>query len=140
VSQDNPNEMASESQAVEGEQAVEKIGRPPQRDAARVKGLAALAVIGALIVLALVVRYSIQTAGGEPQIASPYQCYDCGYVITMKVNPGVPIDTCPRCQKPTLRPAYKCAKCGTLVVLNEDRGLEPPTKCPKCGAEVRHGD
>jgi hypothetical protein len=77
--------------------------------------------------------------GGIPQMESPNKCYSCGYMASRKLEVGISNTTCPKCGKETFLPAYKCKKCGNLEVLNEDRGLKPPTKCTKCGGEIRHG-
>lgn len=144
MSENDPNENASEPQAIEGqspgEQADTPVAAPAPRDTPRVKRLAVIGFAVSLVALAVAAHYYVRTAGGEPQISSPYMCYECGHMVTVKLKPGTPVETCPKCLRPTLRPAYKCEQCGTMAVLNEYKGLEPPTKCPKCGAEIRHGE
>ncbi len=46
---------------------------------------------------------------------------------------------CPKCGKNSLVPAFTCKGCGKPLILNEDRGLKPPTICPYCGKEVWYG-
>ncbi|HOW17546.1 MAG TPA: hypothetical protein PLC79_00805 [Phycisphaerae bacterium] len=144
MSQDDLNEKTPEPQPIEGQQPDAQLS--PQTDTSTPRstpGMKRLAVIGlavSLVALAAAAHYYVRTAGDEPQLSSPYMCYECGYIETVKLKPGTSIETCPKCQRPTFRPAYKCEKCGTLAVLNEYRGLEPPTKCPKCGAEIKHGE
>lgn len=77
--------------------------------------------------------------GGMPQLESARKCYECGYVGTVKLQVGQFRPTCPKCGKDAFLAAYKCPKCGNLEVLNEERGLPPPTKCSRCGGEIRHG-
>lgn len=138
MSQDDPNETTPEPQTEPAQPLAESMASV--RDTRQLKRAVFLVVVLALVVLALTGRYYVRRAGGEPQITAPYKCYSCGHITSVKAAPGTPIDVCPNCHKATLRPAYKCSKCGTLEVLNEDRGLEPPTKCPKCGTEIRHGE
>jgi len=64
----------------------------------------------------------------------------CGYQRqrALQVGETFPL-VCPRCGKKSVAPAFRCPKCGTPNVWNEDRGLKPPTRCTKCGEEIRHG-
>lgn len=110
----------------------------------RTKPAGVVAVVIVLVVSGAAMGYYVwnhaELGGGAPQVTSGHKCYSCGYISSVKLVVGEPTTTCPRCGKPTFRLAHKCRKCGTLEVLNEDRGLKPPTKCPKCGGEIRYGD
>ncbi len=105
-------------------------------------GVAIAALV--LVVSATALGYYVWKAdwgGGVPQIEAPTQCWECGYTESRKAVVGEPpVLHCPKCGKQAFAPAVACTKCRTLVVLNEYRGVKPPTKCPKCGGEVRHGD
>jgi len=145
MSQDDLNEKTPEPQPIEGQQPDAQLSLQTDTSTPRsAPGMKRLAVIGlavSLVALAVAAQYYVRTVRDEPQISSPYMCYECGYIETIKLKPGAPaLETCPKCQRSTFRPAYKCDQCGTLAVLNEYRGLEPPTKCPKCGAEIKHGE
>ncbi|HOW17548.1 MAG TPA: hypothetical protein PLC79_00815 [Phycisphaerae bacterium] len=112
----------------------------------RTKPAGAIAVVLVLVVSCSALGYYIwkgglDLGGGEPQLDSAAKCWTCGYECVRRPTPGEPtVAVCPKCGKQTLAPAFRCKKCKTLVVLNEYRGGTPPTKCPKCGTEVRHGD
>ena len=85
--------------------------------------------------------YAAWTKGDRP-LASTLMCLDakCGATQerVMEVGEEWP-QVCPKCGKKTLIPAVLCRKCKAPLILNENRGLPPPTKCPKCGQENRHG-
>jgi hypothetical protein len=67
-------------------------------------------------------------------------CYSCEYTSSKELKVGeVYPQPCPKCEKQTFVPALNCSKCGAPNVWNEDRGAKPPTKCRKCGVELRHG-
>jgi len=63
----------------------------------------------------------------------------CGYTRAepLQVGESLPM-TCPRCGQRTLMAAFRCPKCGTPNIWNENRNALPPTKCRKCGRENYH--
>jgi predicted RNA-binding Zn-ribbon protein involved in translation (DUF1610 family) len=111
----------------------------------RTKPAAFVAVVLVLVVSCSALGYyiwkgGVDLGGGEPQIDSPHKCCSCGHIGSVKLEIGQPAPVCPKCGKATYYPAFRCKNCGALEVLNEYRGLKPPTKCPKCGREMRYGD
>ena len=94
-----------------------------------------------LVILAVACfGYAAWTRSGESQKVT-WMCMTegCGYKTarSMKFKEPLPAK-CPKCDKNSLVPAFKCKKCGEPLILNQDRGLEPPTICPNCG-ESRYG-
>ncbi len=114
-----------------------------QTEDGETRPVALAAVILVLVASASAMGYFFWKAdlgGGMPQLESPAKCWECGYTTERKPQAGEPtVLPCPRCGKEAFAPAFACPKCKTLVVLNEYRQMKPPTKCPKCGGEVRHG-
>ncbi len=99
------------------------------------------AVIGLVVVVGGWFAWRAFTSDSGP-LERGLKCTDdsCGYAVKreLKVGESIPAN-CPQCGKPTLVPTRPCPNCGTPVILNDYRGLAPPTKCPKCGQEVWHG-
>ncbi len=64
----------------------------------------------------------------------------CGYRATRRLRVGeiLPL-RCPRCEERSVYGTHLCGGWGTAVVLNRQRGIDMPTYCPKCKAEVRRG-
>ncbi|MGB9624519.1 MAG: hypothetical protein ACPMAQ_06605 [Phycisphaerae bacterium] len=112
----------------------------------RTKPVGAIAVVLVLVASCSALGYyfwkgGVDLGGGMPQIKHAIVCWNCGYTRFERLQPGSgTLGPCPKCKKDTLGLGYPCPQCGTPVVLNEARGLKPPTKCPKCGREFRHGD
>ncbi len=107
------------------------------------KQIPAVPTVLILVGILAVLGYFFYRGGGEPQIDSPVKCWSCEFTEFRKARIGeATVGKCPKCGKETLAPAWRCPnpECGELVVSNEYRNLPPPTKCPKCGTEVRHGD
>ena len=80
--------------------------------------------------------------GGDRPLAVRMKCLTarCGYERARPLTLGEMIPArCPKCEADSLVPAHPCPACQTPVILNEDRGLPPPARCPACGAEVWHG-
>lgn len=65
---------------------------------------------------------------------------DCGFseVRVLELQEVLPA-RCPNCGKDSVYCARKCPKCGAAFIMNEDRGLPGPTKCPKCSTPTEHG-
>jgi hypothetical protein len=64
----------------------------------------------------------------------------CSYTDSRKLEYGEAIPSaCPKCGKNSVYPAQACPKCGTPNVLNSYLKIKGPTKCSKCGAELRYG-
>ena len=87
------------------------------------------------------VAYCIFARGTSPDRPS-LMCVTpgCGYHTRRRLRVGevLPL-SCPRCGKRSVYGTHPCKHCGTVVVLNEQRGLPGPTHCPHCGQEVQHG-
>lgn len=99
-------------------------------------GLIALAIgIGAYFV------YANWTSADEPvAIARMCVTQGCGYTSTQDLQLGETFPgKCPSCGKDSVYIALRCPKCKTANVLNEDRGIKGPTKCSRCGTELRYG-
>jgi len=116
-------------------------GAPDNGQPQRIGGVAAPIV---LTITAVALGYAVWKAGGsatEPQIRAGMKCWHCGRTERRPLREGEFIPgTCSRCGRNTFVPAYSCPNCGNLVVLNEYRDGKPPTRCERCGREVRHGD
>ena len=85
--------------------------------------------------------YAAWTRGDRP-LPSTLMCANagCGFVQQRVIGPGEDCpQKCPKCSQTTLYIAFHCRKCGNPLIWNENRGLQPPTQCPKCGQENRHG-
>jgi hypothetical protein len=81
-------------------------------------------------------------AGTDRPLPAVWLCANpnCGYTERRVIEPGAESpQECPKCHQKTLWIAFRCHKCGNPLIWNENRGLPPPTKCPKCGEENRHG-
>jgi hypothetical protein len=99
-----------------------------------------LAVTAAVLAIIGVV-WKVGGAGAEPQVRAAMKCWSCGRTEHRPLRVGEMIPgTCAGCGRKTFAPAYPCPKCKSLVVLNEYRDGKPPTRCERCGREVRHGD
>jgi hypothetical protein len=80
--------------------------------------------------------------GAEKMVGVRMMCVTpgCGYVRERQLEVGESIPgTCPQCGKASVYTSLRCRKCETPNVLNEDRGLKGPTRCTKCGTELRYG-
>ncbi|MBI4580723.1 MAG: hypothetical protein HY718_13535 [Planctomycetes bacterium] len=101
-----------------------------------VYGLAALAIgVGGYFVYA-------RWAGTDRPVEVSLLCATagCGYSDERQLQIGEPIPgICPTCKQASVYPAFRCPKCRTANVLNEDRGIKGRTKCSKCGAELHYG-
>jgi uncharacterized OB-fold protein len=99
----------------------------------------------AIIAIAVIAGgYFIYAAwrSSDRQLEATLMCstQGCGYLRTEALQVGEMLPArCPKCGKDSLLPAFNCPKCKTVNIWNENRGLPPPTKCSKCGQEVRHG-
>ncbi len=100
----------------------------------------ALAAVALLLIGMGVMAYAYRGDGAAPQLATAMQCLQCGKTHFVHLEAGMPMPTCSRCERGQLAPACTCPHCRHLLVLNEYRGLTPPTICPNCRREVRHGD
>jgi hypothetical protein len=97
-------------------------------------------IIGVAVLVSVVTAYRLWTRGNQDPIAMMCVTEGCKYTTSVAPRPGDPsILTCPKCGKESVTPAIYCPKCGTPTVWNESRGLPGPTKCKKCGQEMRHG-
>lgn len=101
-----------------------------------------LGAAATLMVLVVAVGVRALLPGSDPlaQLDTPLMCLDCGRSKFIRLEPGQSRPPCASCGKARLAPACKCGKCGRYLVLNEYRGMESPTICKACGAEVRHGE
>ncbi|HSW45961.1 MAG TPA: hypothetical protein VLM89_10360 [Phycisphaerae bacterium] len=108
-------------------------------DDGMVRPPAAYGTIALAVLLLGLFAYRAWTKGEHPTTGT-WICMDCAKLadVTPKIGGDLPAK-CPHCDKVSLVPAYACSKCKTPQVLNEYRGLKPPTKCTKCGAEVWYG-
>jgi hypothetical protein len=99
------------------------------------------AIIAVAVVAGGYFVYAAWTKSDQPAAAT-LMCLDakCNKSVerVLEVGEDWP-QTCPKCGQKTLVPAVLCKKCKAPLILNENRGLPPPTKCPKCGQENRHG-
>jgi hypothetical protein len=98
-------------------------------------------VIGLAVVLGAYWVYASWTGPGKGMTVTML-CYtqDCGYSRDRALELGEILPAkCPRCGNLSVVSAFSCPGCGAPNVWNEDRGLAPPTKCTKCGREVRYG-
>lgn len=141
MSQDDQGEMPPQGQTSDEPQPIEQPGQPAPRRISQVKRVIIFLAVVAFVLLVVASRYSARRAGGDPQIRQTLACWSCGHVWheKMKASDGK-VGPCPNCGKATVGLGYPCPNCKTPMVLNETRGLPPPTKCPKCSREVRHGD
>lgn len=95
-------------------------------------------------VCCLVIGYFVYHAwaGVDSQLEANLLCITegCGYADSRQLEVGelFPAE-CPKCGKKSVFYALKCPKCGKPHVMNEVLGKPGPTKCSKCGTEVRHG-
>ncbi len=104
-----------------------------------VKPWVTYAIIGIAIFAGGYFVYGAWRKSGSPTNVN-LMCYSCEYVSDRELTIGETFPAkCPKCDKDTFVPAFRCPQCQTPNVWNEDRGLKPPTKCRKCGAESRHG-
>ncbi len=97
--------------------------------------------IGLLVVILGYWAFTTWT-GGDRALTATLMCYTqgCGYTTARELEIGEVLPaTCPKCGNKSVVSAFKCPGCGTPNVWNEDRGLAPPTRCTKCGREVRYG-
>ncbi len=80
--------------------------------------------------------------GSDGPSAITLKCMEegCDYERTrpLQLGESLPLK-CPDCDKQSVVTTRACPNCKTAVILNEDRGLAPPAKCPKCNEEVWHG-
>jgi hypothetical protein len=98
-------------------------------------------IIAAAVIAGVYFTYAAWTKGDRPlEAALMCSTPGCGHlrVDALQVGEMLPAK-CPKCGKDSLLPAFYCPKCKTVNIWNENRGLPPPTKCSKCGQEVRHG-
>lgn len=99
-------------------------------------------VVWGILALAIVTgSYFIYGAwNGSNELKATLMCSECGNIRTEALAVGEMLPaTCSKCGKNAMLPAFHCPSCKTVNIWNENRGLPPPTKCRKCGQEVRHG-
>jgi hypothetical protein len=115
-------------------------GMPFQNDDQRKKWLTYGVLVTAIIVASIFIyRHWTRNSSNAP-VAMMCMTPGCSYMRSESLSVGdtVPME-CPKCNKKSVVPAFKCRRCGTLNIYNEYRGLKPPTKCTKCGKEAYHG-
>lgn len=116
---------------------IRRLGLPGSGDARSIATCAALGLAAAVVGI---FAYRAFTGGGTPDVALMCMTPGCGTLRERPLELGESLPArCPACDKSSLVPAFTCPQCGTPNIWNEDRGLPPPTKCSKCGKEVRHG-
>lgn len=96
-------------------------------------------IIGLAVFLGGYFVYAKWTGFDKPHAVS-MMCttQGCGYQSTERLSVDSSLH-CPKCDKDSLVVAHLCPQCKTPVILNESIGKRGPTKCPKCGGEVRYG-
>jgi len=95
---------------------------------------------GLVILVVVYIAYAAwMSSGASQEITMMCMTEGCGYKTSRPLKLGERLPAkCPRCGKNSLVPAFKCRKCGEPLILNQDRGLPPPTICPNC-KEPRKG-
>jgi len=93
---------------------------------------------------AILVSYFVYSAwaGVEGQLDSSFLCAteNCGYADSRKLEIGESFPAaCPKCNKQSVYPAHRCPQCGKPHVHHALLGKPGPTKCTKCGTEIRRG-
>ncbi len=99
------------------------------------------AVVGLAILLCGYYVYA-KWNGSDQAVETNLKCSTsgCAYISErpLQVGEKIPLQ-CPKCDQRAVYPALPCPKCGTPNVLNQYLGKKPPTKCSKCGTELRYG-
>lgn len=108
----------------------------PRRIAVLVVSLLAIGVTGYMVWDAMA-KQDTQLVKAELMCSIP----ECGFseVRPLKLGETLPAQ-CPKCGKQSMYTSMACPNCKTPNVLLQDQGLPGPTKCSRCGTELKYGE
>lgn len=101
-----------------------------------------LHALGVMVVMvAGYVAYSVWAGPGELKATLMCATPGCAHIRAEALAVGEMLPAaCPKCGQASLLPAFHCPHCRSVNIWNENRGLPPPTRCARCGREVRHDE